>query len=179
MAFSGKIVIKGEYMETPMHLTCSKIEQERFVVLRIYPRDIEKVWAYVKYGLVDMRPLLASTDPDYVNSVLAGIISGRMQLWVGYTMEEENALFVGFIISYVDQAPSRSGVRFLYIYALYGFNGLAMEHIRKGQEALEGYARLTGCKSIRAEADIGTTDEWIQALGLGYKKAWTTLEKEL
>ena len=168
-------------METPTRLTCSDNEHPRYAFIRIYPKNLERIWAYVKFGLIDMKPLLADGDPDYVNSVLRQILAGRMQLWLAYTRVNDEGFVTidGFAITYTAGMPSLSGVRSLYVYSLYSFKTMKLEHFALGQKAIEGFAKSERCKKIRAEVAPGQMSEWVEALGLGYKTVWTTVEKEI
>ena len=169
-----------ELVSSPNEVECSDTEQSSCIVLRVYPKDIRRLWPFIKFGLIDMKPLLADGDPDYVNSVLRGLLSGRMHIWVGYSEAEKDQYRLdGFIITYIISSPSLSGARQLYIYALYSYGTLTMDQIAIGQKCIEELARDERCSHIRAEVDFGVMDSWVTGLGLGYKKAWVTVQKEV
>jgi hypothetical protein len=169
-----------ELASSPTEVECSDTEQSSCIVLRVYSKDIRQIWPFIKFGLVDMKPLLADGDPDYVNGVLRGLISNKMQLWASYTEVGENQYRLdGFVITYIIASPSLSGARHLYVYAFYSFGTITMDQIILGQKCMEEFAKESRCSGIRAEVDFGVMDAWVGNLGLGYKKAWVTVQKEV
>lgn len=144
------------------------------MVIRVLPPRVPTIWPFIKWGLLDMKPLLSSGDDQFTTGILKGLLCGEKQLWIAHTEGNLN----GFAITY-PVAVASGGASYLYLYALYSFGNISEEDFEIGVEAINEYAKNQGCFAVRAEVPIsgGLTKSLEDALG--FKRLWVTIGRDV
>lgn len=147
----------------------------KIVVNRLQPNAIHKVWSKLLYGIQQAAPVTNSRTDEAYNNVLAMLLSERAQCFVAYKAGDVPDV-LGFIITII-QTDTMSHDRYLFIYAMYAFQGLSEEVWNALQDAVENFARQNNC--IRLVGFTNNQRMLQQCLQRGAKQDITFLYKEL
>lgn len=116
-------------------------------VVQVNPLKVSHYWQLFEYGLRYSSPPGVTVSEEYINNILAGCMTGKMQCWLCYTKKKGAYRAVGTIVTRIDNSPTR-GTNNLLIENIYGLGGVPGESWKVGMLVLMDYARLHGCKYV-------------------------------
>lgn len=150
----------------------------KIVISRLQPNAIHKVWSRLLYGIQQAAPVTNARTDEAYNNILAMLLSERAQCFVAYhpTQAGEAPNVLGFVITII-QTDTMSHDRYLFVYAMYGYQGLSEEAWNALQDAVENFARQSSC--IRLVGFTNNAKILQQCLQRGAKQDITFLYKEL
>jgi hypothetical protein len=130
------------------------------MILRLASDQCAGYWEDIKNVVAASIPTFADSSQDGMNQVLANLLDGHAQAWVGLDGQVVVALAITLI-----QIDTITGVRNLLIYALAGYGNIRKEIWEEGFKALKVFASANDCRKILAFSSIPRIIEVATTLG--------------
>lgn len=143
---------------------------------RINPLKVTYYWPLFEHGLMYSSPPGTIVQGQYVNNILTGCLTGKMQAWLCFDKGENTYRPVGTVITRLDQSLE-SGRNCLVIESLFGFGGVPGDAWKLGMSVLIEFARQQGCEKVIGTTHSDRVKEIVQALDC--KTTYTVLEWEV
>lgn len=134
------------------------------IVSKLTPDQISRFWDIIGYAIEQSVPPTAYEHPDRMNRLLAAALCGKIEVWVGYTKEENKARFGCVCVTqflYDEPADTKN----LLIYALYGYDMVGPLGWKQMLHAMARYAQAKGCRRIIAYSKVDLVIKLVKTLG--------------
>lgn len=133
------------------------------MLLMLLPAQVADRWEVIKFAIEKALPPFELASPDAMNKILEDLLNGKMQCWASFQKASEALDIDGVVVTEIGE--SRSGLRSLLIYALYGFQQVSEKSWLDGIEALGKFARANKCMYVTAYTDIEYMVDMAKKLG--------------
>jgi hypothetical protein len=134
------------------------------IVSKLTPDQISKFWDIIGYAIEQSVPPFSYEHPDRMNRLLAAALCGKIEVWAGYTREDDKVKFNCICVTqflYDEPTDTKS----LLIYALYGYSVTNSSGWRQMFSAMARYAQAKGCKRIIAYSKVDLVIKLAEKLG--------------
>jgi hypothetical protein len=117
------------------------------VLIKLLPEQLVKFWDMIRFAIAETFLPRNSCTNEHLRVILANLLSGKQQCWMGFKMVEGERKFVGFIITKVctEQFLNERVVSIDHIYA---FTGVTDEIWNTSVKVLQEYATKNQCMAI-------------------------------
>lgn len=118
---------------------------------QLQPHQISHLWTAIRESVRRASSVGDSLIDEYLNNVLAGLLSGEHQAWMLYRVDEETGerhLYGIFVTSILDD--HFYGCKNLYIDHMYAFRKWDGEVINEAWNTLRAFAKNCECASVIA-----------------------------
>jgi spore germination protein YaaH len=115
------------------------------MLTKLLPDQISKFWPVVKYAVEQSLPPTVGEHPDKMNRMLSAMLRGELEVWVSY-QHPENRFEAVVVTQFIyDDA---SNMKNLLLYCVYGYSNISESSWMEAWDAMNKYAKGTGCKMI-------------------------------
>jgi len=134
------------------------------ILSKLTPDQISRFWDIIGYAIEQSVPPFSYEHPDRMNRLLVAALCGKIDVWAGYTREDDRVRFNCVCVTqflYDEPTDTRS----LLIYALYGYSVTYFPEWKQMMHTLTKYARAKGCKRIIAYSKVSSVIDLAKKLG--------------
>lgn len=134
------------------------------IVSKLTPDQISRFWDIIGYAIEQSVPPTAHEHPDRMNRLLAAALCGKIEVWAGYTKEDNKAKLGCICVTqflYDEPVDTKN----LLIYALYGYDMVGPLGWKQMLYVMVKYARAKGCKKIIAYSKVDAVINLSKKLG--------------
>ena len=121
------------------------------MIIRLQPDQIVLFWDMIRKSMIESNKVPKEFQQDYAINILTKFLSGMLQAWVGYNVDEDGLkrLHTVFVTNIIDE--KYHGIRVLSINAIYGFRLIDEEMFKEGWEKVEEFAKVNNCNVLAAD----------------------------
>ena len=134
------------------------------MLTKLLPEQIAKFWPVVRYTVEQSLPPIVGDHPDKMNRILSACLSGSLDVWVSYLINEEVRKFDGVVLTQLLHDDA-SGTNNLLIYCLYGYEKVLKQSWLDGFEAILKYAKSKRCTQVVAYTEVQYLIDLVKSLG--------------
>lgn len=117
------------------------------MLIKLLPEQVAKFWDMLRYAIAETFMPRNSCTNEHLQAILANLLSGKMQCWMGFKEVEGERKFIGFIVTRLSEDPAIKE-RTLFIENIYAFQAVPEELLFSAQAILEKFAIKNNCKSL-------------------------------
>lgn len=121
-------------------------------LIKLMPEQLVGYWDMLRIAIMQTFAQRDLCTPKHLQYILASLLSGKSQCWMGFKDEAGEKKFTCFVITRIIIEPG-IGEKVLSIDALYSYNGIPDELFELGKSVLTDFALLSGCSTITAMTD--------------------------
>lgn len=145
------------------------------MIIKLQPDQVVLFWDMIKRCMIASNDIPKEYQQDYTNNVLIKLLSGKLQAWIIYKLDDKGKKLIHaiYVTSIIDEAFH--GVKILNVEGVYGFRLLDNELIKECYEKSEEFAKSNGCGVISADYSIDRIKDIL--LSVGFKKHRTICKK--
>jgi len=118
------------------------------MIVQLQPEQISGYWEAIKHSMITINRIPEVLQRDYAIKILERLLSGKLQCWVGYTINEEGERLINLIYTTSILGQDEWGFSVMSMETVYGFRRIPMEMYEEGISALKKFAKATGCEAI-------------------------------
>ena len=124
------------------------------MIIKLLPEQVVKFWDMLRYAIAETFMPRNSCTNEHLQYILASLLAGKTQCWMGFKDVEGERKFIGFIVTRIGSDPA-IGEKTLFVDIIYAFQTVPEEIMFSAQVTLEKFAKNNDCKSMVAmtEAD--------------------------
>ena len=124
-------------------------------------------WDLVRKSMIESNKVPKEYQQDYAISMLTKFLSGKMQAWIGYKIDEDGKkrLYTVFASSIVDE--KHFGVRALNAESIYGFRMIDEEMLLDIYDKMIEFAKANNCNVLTADYSFNRVKDIL--LGAGFE----------
>lgn len=122
------------------------------MLIKLLPEQLVKFWDMIRFAIAETFMPRGSCTSEHLRWMLANLLSGRSQCWMGFKLDDGERKFIGFLITRIT-VEQAIGERVLSLDHIYAYQGVPTELFASGLTVIEEYARKNNCKSL-----IGLTE---------------------
>ena len=135
------------------------------MIVQLQPDQISGFWEAIRHATIQVNRIPKELQQDYAIKVLERLLSGMLQCWVGYTIDEKDMRHVHVIYTTSIQGDSTHGFNVLSMETVYGFRRIPMELYEEGISKLVEFAKTVGCKAVMGQSNNKRAQEVMLANG--------------
>jgi len=141
------------------------LEGVLYMIIRLQPDQIVLFWDMIRKSMIESNKVPKEFQQDYAINVLTKFLSGMLQAWVGYKVDEEGVkkLHTVFASSIVDE--KHHGVRILNAEAIYGFRLIDEELLIEIYIKMEEFAKANNCTVLSADYSFNRVKDILLSAG--------------
>jgi len=125
------------------------------------------MWEFLRPAIeASLPPLAYPANDQEMNRLLANLLAGHMECWLGvkYGENAREVVVYGVVVTEV-QRDTGTAANWLWIYALYGWRGIPPALAKAGYERLKADARNRECRGIAAVTNVQQVIGVVRQLG--------------
>ena len=136
------------------------------MIIRLQPDQIVLFWDMIRKSMIESNKIHREYQQDYAISRLTKFLSGRLQAWIGYKVNEkgDKEIYTVFASSIVDE--KHYGVRALNAEAIYGFRMIDEEVLMEMLIKMVEFAKANGCNALTADYSSNRVKDILLGAGL-------------
>ena len=120
--------------------------------LKLLPEQLVKVWDMVRYAIAETFMPRGSCTNEHLRYMLAALLSGKAQCWMGFTGTPADKKFIGFMITRI-QVDQMLGDRVLIVDSIYAYQGVPEELMFRAWKVINEFAKKSGCSAVQSLTD--------------------------
>lgn len=134
------------------------------MIVQLQPEQIAAYWPAIKHGIA-VAAKYAGTDVQRVsNDMLAQLLSGKGQCWIGIDDRDEGMKFSCFGLTSIVR-DSGFAAPYLFLHTLYAYRTIPETILRNIVPTLEAFARANDCTSLITFTNIDRVQQLYEASG--------------
>ena len=124
------------------------------MLIKLLPEQVVKFWDMLRFAIAETFMPRNSCTNEHLQAILASLLAGKTQCWMGFKMVEGERKFIGFVVTRIGEDPAIKE-KTLFVDSIYAFQTVPEELLFTCQGILEKFAKKNNCKSMAAltEAD--------------------------
>lgn len=137
------------------------------MLIKLLPDQLVKIWDMIRYAIVETFMPRNSCTNEHLRYIFSCLLSGRMQIWVGFSKkpnEDGSRKFIGFLITRIATEPA-TGDRVLSIDHIYAFAPVEDELFKVGMEIIQKFAEKNKCRYLTAMTENSRVSMLSEKLG--------------
>jgi len=136
------------------------------MMIQLRVEQIADHWDIVKHAIEQSLPPIAGDESDgRMNRILSAALSGRLQCWISYEIEEDKLRKLNGIATTQILIDDVCDVKNLLIYSVFSAEEIGAYAWKEGLKTLTDYAISKGCKSLIAYTQIDGIIDLVNKLG--------------
>jgi len=134
------------------------------MLTKLLPDQVAKFWDVVKFAIEESLPPIVGDHPDKMSRILGACLSGSVDVWASYIINEEVRKFEGILLTKVLHDDA-SGTNNLLLYCVYGYSDVSKESWISGFESILKYAKNKHCMQVVAYTEVPYLIDLVKSLG--------------
>jgi hypothetical protein len=134
------------------------------IVSKLTPDQISRFWDIIGYAIEQSVPPFTYDHPDRINRLLVAALCGKIEVWAGYTKEDNKVKFGCICVTqFLYDEPTDT--KNLLIYALYGYDIVGPLGWKQMLDVMTKYAKEKHCRRIIAYSKVEPVIKLSKMLG--------------
>lgn len=146
------------------------------MIIKLQLDKVVLFWDMIRKSMIESSGIPEKFQQDYSINILTRFLSGMLQAWVGYKVNEDGTKKIHTIFSTSIIDEKFHGVRILNTESIYGFRLIDEELISEMAAGLIEYAKANKCNAISAEYTLDRVKNALLSVGFKIYKTTCLLE---
>ena len=145
------------------------------MIIQLQPDQVAGFWSVIRHSLISINKVPENLQQDYAIKSLERLLSGKLQCWVGFTIDKENKRYINVVYTTSITNSETHGFKALLIESAYGLRSVPLDMYKDGADKLEEFAKESDCSVIATQTNVQRVRD--MAISQGYSEQYTTYRK--
>lgn len=145
------------------------------MIINLQPDQIVLFWDLIRKSMIDSNQVPKEYQQDYSIEMLSRFLSGKLQAWMGYEIDEEGNKRIQVVFASSITDNKYFGTRSLNAESIYGFRLIDGKVLSDIYDKMVEFAKANKCNVLIADYSFSRVKDIL--LGAGFEEYMTSCRK--